>query len=179
MIPAVDPVSKLLPARSDKMPHAATFDEIHQVFVLGAPHTARRETIFAALRLYADLVWSFFPSARLWINGGFVTHKDSPPHDVDVAFLVAGSEITTVFSVESDALALLTLQDVTSLEPGITGIRRLQPFGGLVDSFAVPVDNPAVVQAWQNQWSVASTPTGVGYRTDVLKGYLEVTPDAI
>jgi hypothetical protein len=174
MIPKIDPVTKLLPVRDDRLPHAATFEEIYRVFVVEAPNSARREVIFAAFRLYAELVWNFFPTARLWVNGGFVTHKDLPPHDVDVAFLVPTSELQSVFSVQSDAFALLTLQGVSSEEPRIAGIERVQPFGGLVDSFAVPVDNPAAMKVWATRWSMASTPSGDGYRTDVEKGFLEV-----
>lgn len=175
MIPPVDPVTRLLPAPDDKSPHATTFDEIHRVFVSEAPHTERRELIFAAFQIYAQLVWDYFPTARLWVNGGFVTHKESAPHDLDVAVLVLSSEISSVFAAESDALALLTFQGVSATEPSMSGISRLQPFGGLIDSFVVPADNPAVVQVWKNRWSMASNSNGVGYRTDIFKGYLEVT----
>lgn len=69
--------------------HEATLDEVHKVFVDGAPFEPDRRRIFAALEIYAGMLWTELPSAVLWVNGGFVTHKQwAPPADVDVAVLV-------------------------------------------------------------------------------------------
>jgi hypothetical protein len=174
VIPAVDPDTRLLPANADKSPHLATMSEVYQVFVVDAPNRDRRELIFGAFRIYAQLLWTHFPDARLWLNGGFVTYKDAEPHDLDVAFLVDSADLAKVFQEESDALSLLTFQGVSSQQPVFANIGRLQPFGGLIDSFFVPSDIPQVVDTWKDQWSMASNPAGDGYRNDLFKGYLEV-----
>ncbi|WP_156786281.1 DUF6932 family protein [Microterricola viridarii] len=164
----------MLPANADKSPHPATIDEIEQRFVHEAPHSERRALIFSAFQLYAGLVWSYFPTARLWVNGGFVTHKEVAPHDIDVAMLAPSSD-AGIFARDPDALALLTLQGVRSSEfDGV--LRRLQPFGGLVDSFFVPEDNPLAVQTWKDRWSLAPLSDGSGFRDDLSKGFLEVAP---
>lgn len=175
-LPSIDPVTRVLPSTSDKSPHPATLDEVYEAFVVAAPHRQVRERIFAALRLYSDRLWEFFPGAPLWINGGFVTHKESPPHDVDLAFLTTTQEIERVFSAPSDAITLLTLQSVSMKHPFEGNVPRVQPFGGLVDGFFVPTDIPEVVQTWRDRWSVAPNPDGNGYRDDMFKGFVEVTP---
>jgi hypothetical protein len=150
--------------------------EIYTTFVETAPHRSEREIIFDAFSLYSNRVWRFLPTAPLWVNGGFVTHKDTAPHDVDVAFLTTTSEIASVFTDPSDAFSLLTYQGVTSIDPPMSGLSRLQPFGGLVDSFFVPTDVPTAVQTWKDRWSIAPNPDGIGYRFDILKGFVEVVP---
>jgi hypothetical protein len=175
VIPAVDPDTKLLPANADLSPHKATLVEIRQRFVEEAPNPNRRRIAFAALEIYAGLAWSYLPNAALWVDGGFVTHKESTPHDIDVVIVDDMASLDSVFAVESDALALLTFQGVSALEPNIAGIRRLQPFGGLIDGFVAPRDQPLAVSVWRDRWSMAPTPDGSGYRTDIHKGFLEVT----
>ncbi|MFM2719136.1 hypothetical protein P5G46_01255 [Microbacterium mcarthurae (nom. nud.)] len=149
-------------------------DEIRAVFVESAPHRERRALIFEALDLYARLIWSYWPHARLWINGGFVTHKESAPHDVDVVFLVPSSDFSRVLLSEGDSLGLMTFLNVSADQPNITA-PRVQPFGGLIDSFFCPSDIPIAVETWRDRWSMASTVDGSGYRSDIEKGFLEVT----
>lgn len=148
-------------------------DEIREVFVDAAPNRERRELIFEAFDLYARLIWTYWPDARLWVNGGFVTYKDSAPHDIDVVFLVPSSELTRVLHTEVDPLGLLTLLGVNADQPRLVA-PRVQPFGGLIDSFFCPSDVPVAVETWRDRWSMAPTVDGSGYRTDIEKGFLEV-----
>jgi len=174
VIPPIDPETRLLPPRADKSPYPTTIEEVRQVFVVDAPFPQRRAMIFAAFELYARILWMYLPNARLWLNGGFVTYKNVAPHDLDVAFLADSSDLTAVFSRESDALSLLTFQGVSAVAPNMANVKRLQPIAGLIDSFMVQADNPLAVQTWKDRWSIASTPDGDGYRRDLFKGYLEV-----
>lgn len=174
MLPAIDPLTKLLPPLPDRSPHRSSIAEVEKLFVDEAPNSASRRVIFEAFRLYSTLIWAHFPTAQLWLNGGFVTHKASAPHDLDVAFLVNSAELTTALNSAPEIWSLLTLQGVSSSMP-LVGIQRLQPFGGLIDSFYVPADVPAAVQAWKDRWSFAPTPDGLTYRSDITKGYVEVT----
>lgn len=174
MIPPINLETRLLPANEGQVPYLATLEEVHQVFVVEAPHSKRRQLIFDAFIIYSALLWDYFPSAVLWLNGGFVTYKDAPPHDLDVAFLVEQAELRRVFGNDPGALSLLTHQGVSAAQPKFENLRRLQPFGGLIDSFMVPADVEAAVGTWRDRWSMAPTPAGDGYREDLLKGYLEV-----
>lgn len=176
MIPAVDRHTGLLPTTPDRSPHAATVDEVYQTFVVGAPHRGRRQLIWDAFSIYSQLLWGYFPDAQLWLNGGFVTHKRDEPHDLDIAFLVPTSELEIVFNREPDSLSLLTLQGVTVEQPTLGRLPRVQPFGGLIDSFYVPSDIEAALETWKDRWSLAPDPSGQGFRSDLEKGFLEVGP---
>ena len=77
----------MLPPASN--PYGATLNELYETFVEQAPFRPRRELIFRALSLYAELVWQESPEARLWIDGGFATHKVwEAPEDADVVVIV-------------------------------------------------------------------------------------------
>ncbi len=175
MSPPVDSLTKLLPSRPDRSPHPGLIADVEKAFVVDAPHSAHRRVIFDAFKLYSELLWGHFPNAVLWLNGGFVTHKASAPHDLDVAFLVGSAELTTALTTNPNVYSLLTLQGVNSVQPIVSHLPRLQPFGGLIDSFYIPSDVPAAVQTWRDRWSLAPNVNGTGYRNDVHKGYVEVT----
>lgn len=174
VIPSVDSTTRLLPASADRSPYPAGMDEIHDVFVESAPNRERRALVFEAFDLYTRLIWTHWPTARLWVNGGFITHKESAPHDIDVVFLVPSSALAQVLQTEVDPLGLLTLLGVAADQPKMV-VPRVQPFGGLIDSFYCPSDVPVAVETWRDRWSMAPTVDGSGYRTDIEKGFLEVT----
>lgn len=174
MLPNVDPTTRLLPATPDNMPHSATLEEVRDVFVERAPNRERRRLVFRAFELYSELVWDALPAAKLWLNGGFVTYKDAPPHDLDVLILASAADINQIQQLFPELPSVLTLQGVTSASPQLF-VPRLQSFGGLIDSFIGIEDDPVVLDTWSRQWSTAPTPEGDGYRDDIRKGYLEVT----
>ena len=147
--------------------HVATFDEIRAKLVDGAPHSDARRLIFDALVVYADLVWRLLPTATLWVDGGFVTWKPDPPHDVDVLIVVEPT--TPVVSVD-DLAPLLTHREVNYELPIRGFVSRLQPMGGLVDGWLTSSGNQDMMSFWDGWWS---TLEDVG--TGELKGYLEVT----
>ncbi|OIH85888.1 hypothetical protein BLJ79_03535 [Arthrobacter sp. UCD-GKA] len=160
----------LLPADT---PYGTTFEEIHRVFVENAPFRERRELIFSALTLYSKVVWSLTPDAKLWIDGGFTTHKPwAAPNDADVVVLVPQDDFVRVVSTELELfLALSTLQGVEVGLPNAT-VQRIQPMAGLVDSFIQP-DLEPVRATWHDTWSSVKGQDGrlvAGKR----KGYLEV-----
>jgi hypothetical protein len=162
-------VPVVLPAMTEdgRLPegrHEATLDEIRERFVEEAPNRARRDLIFRALLVYADIVRSLFPEARLWINGGFVTHKSEAPKDVDVVIVSEAPDTVTIEQVAP----LLTLQGVASEQPRL-GIERLQPVGGLVDGFFANASMSDLLDYWDGQWSRVN-----GAPDTERKGYVEV-----
>lgn len=151
--------------------HQTTLAEIYTRFVEEAPFRPRRELIYRALTLLNDLVVPSFPNARLWIDGGFTTHKTwAEPEDADVAIVVPLEEYKTAISEKW--MPLWTLQGVTSTNPRAT-TARLQPLGRLVDVFFV-LDDPAQTAYWEDLWSKVrddQRQTVAG----ATKGYLEVS----
>jgi hypothetical protein len=149
--------------------HPATLDEVEKVFVDAAPFMAQRGRIFRALVLYAEVVWERLPEAVLWVDGGFVTHKDwEAPHDADVAVLAAGYSPND----HPDDAHLWTLQGVSVEEPMLDFVKRVQPMGGLIDGFFVPSEVEAAVDWWRQFWQRLRRP-GL---PDLLnaKGFVEV-----
>lgn len=186
MIPAVDPTTGRLPPGR----HIGTWAELEATFVDGAPQRAQRQLVFRALRLWATMTWQLLPSARLWIDGGFVTHKSAAPFDADVVMVVQPGELAKVdnqIQREQRALAeaqrlgrplpkcpttvrffgLLTLAGVATSNFG--HVPLVQPFGGLVDGYFASENDSAALNYWNAQWSNGEDPAHTG-----TKGYVEV-----
>ncbi len=152
--------------------HEATWDEIEEAFVTGAPFWEARALIFDALRVYARLIWARFPDAVLWVDGGFVTHKSwAAPHDVDVAVVVPNA-VGYDPAAEPDGPSLWTLLDVSAARPSVTSHEKVQPMGGLVDGFFVQAENGPLVSFWHGWWQRRRQESG----PDLIdaKGFLEV-----
>lgn len=165
MTDAVCELPELTP--SGRLPvgrHPAGLKDVRIRFVDQAPFREKRERIFAALELYAENVWSLLPTAKLWLDGGFVTHKSWEPKDVDVVILARPSEAGLL--EEDQLLPFLTL-------PGPGGT-KIQPMGGLVDGFLVLRGNANEIPYWQDFWA-----TVVDQDKNVVegarKGYVEVS----
>lgn len=178
----VDPATLQLPPGR----HPATWDEIEDLFVDRAPHRQSRGITFEALRHWAYSCWALFPSARLWVDGGFVTHKQDAPLDADVFAVLNEAEVASVsaaMNAELDALrvsptakcptlvrfsGLWTLQLVTAYSGAVMDvIPRVQAYGGHVDAFWSVEGNLAALDVFHENWSM-----GLG---QIPKGYLEVT----
>ena len=144
--------------------HRTALDEIERVFVRDAPFPAARGELWTTFKRYVDEVWSLMPSTRLWINGGFVTHKTwAAPHDIDVCLVVKGTE----FDAVPDAVLRPLLTE--SLPDG----QRVQPMAGAVDAFAAQRGNPDDQQVFRTEWSRVRGPDRLEV-PGVSKGYLEV-----
>lgn len=169
----------LLPPCVFPQPYQCTVAELHERFVKQAPFPEQRELLFDALRIYNTLVWRFFPQARLWINGGFVTHKRwAAPGDIDVAIIIRLEDYTALpEEAKAELNQLLTLQDVSASSPDFAHLRRLQPMGGMIDGFiGVDTGDPGhqpSLRAWFEQWS-GVTDEHKQPRHGVRKGFVEV-----
>lgn len=169
MIPELDDRGLLPPGR-----HSATWDEIRDQFVKRAPFEAQRELIFTAVELHFRMISDIFATGRLWLDGGFVTHKDwGAPKDADLAYLLSSVDINGLPPETSTRLpSLLTLQGVSSAQPpGFAA--RVQPMGGLVDVFVIPDDNLAMVEYWDSVWRTVKG-SDDQIIPELQKGYLEV-----
>lgn len=146
-------------------PHFATLDEVRARFVAGAPNGERRESVFRGLEIWIEQAADIFGSGRLWIVGGFVTHKVEAPDDIDVSFLPDDYERAETALMTSHGLGLLTMQNLVC---DIGLVSRLQPVSGLVDAFLVDGDDEDDVEhmAW-----LFSQVEGVKY---ARKGFVEV-----
>lgn len=156
--------------------HVATLEEINKLFVTSAPCEESRARIFQALGIYLGLVDELIPSFVCWVDGGFVTHKPEPPSDVDVAILVPNAVINGLSeSDEARFASLLTIQEAIGRNGFFAGsFGRVQPMGGLVDSYLVPTDDERYVSEWDQTWQLVSDPTTKELIPGERKGYLEV-----
>jgi len=172
----MDPATGLLPVAAD--PYPATFRDIHERFVAGAPFEERRQLLFDTLVIYAKLIWAVYPDAKLRIDGGFVTHKTwAAPDDVDIAVVCP-----TISPAQRDAAinaGLFSVKAATGVvhRRQIAPVPKLHAMGGLVDSFYVPEKDHPIRQFLEDYWS---TETGPDKKpTGRRKGYVEVVnPDA-
>ena len=64
--------------------HDCTLDEIKQTFAQPGANT-RREELWSKLVSFLDWISSFVVFKRVYIDGGFVTNKESPK-DIDIVF---------------------------------------------------------------------------------------------
>jgi hypothetical protein len=145
--------------------HAATLDEIEERFVTAAPYGEARARIWAGFRVWESLLREQLPTAILWIDGGFVTHKDwAAPSDLDVLVLARQGEAAKADRVKLEPL--LTVDD---------GVNRVQPMSGLVDAhFALRGDGPLIVffDGWWQKVRGRDRLEVPG----LTKGYVEVKP---
>lgn len=111
----------VLPPKRHRMAAA----DAHDLFVVRAPFPDTRQRIWEAFLAWVALVRPLVPAARLWVDGGFVTHKSwAAPRDVDVCLIASPDECASL--------------DLAALAPLLTdapdGGPRIQPMGGLVDA---------------------------------------------
>lgn len=171
MLPPVDPQTGLLPEAAN--PYASTLTEVHDRFVVGAPFQERRQLLFDALTVYAELIWSVYPDARLRLDGGFITLKAwGEPKDIDIAVVCP-----TISATQRDTAVgagLFTIKDATGVvhRRNIPSVQKLQPFGGLIDSFYVPEKDHQVRQFFEDFWARETGPDKKP--TGRRKGYVEV-----
>lgn len=174
---------ELLPPCAALAPYPATLAEVSDRFVDVAPHSEARSCLFRMLDAYAGLVWSILPNARLWVDGGFVTHKTwAPPGDIDVVIVANFDEASTLTSDQQERLTtLVTLQGVTAQSPEFRAA-RIQPMGGMIDGFIIVDDGAeggrAQMAHWFDLWTRVKGPQGP-LDPSHRKGFVEVVnPDA-
>ncbi|SKC47501.1 DUF6932 family protein [Plantibacter cousiniae (nom. nud.)] len=158
VIPAFDEGAWYLPEGI----HVADLAEVEARFVDAAPFAAERAHVFAAFRVWGDLVRTLVPEARMWVDGGFVTHKPwAAPSDVDVTFLVTPA-----------ALNALSPAEQAQVEKLLTG-DGYKPMSGLVDAYLITRGDVDRTVYWRDWWA-----TVVDERHEpvqgVKKGFLEV-----
>ena len=144
--------------------HRGTIKDLRMRFVDGAPHSEHRNRILHAFELYSWQTWTLLPTARLWVNGGFVTHKSAKPKDIDVVIVARPSEVNVLDM--SEMIPLLT-------HTGEDGV-RVQPMGGLVDGFIVERGNPDKIRYWDDYWKTVLDESRVALEGE-RKGYVEVS----
>jgi hypothetical protein len=167
MIPALTDSGLLPPGR-----HPATMREIEEVFVDRAPHSAHRRRIFRAFQLYAEIVRDVVTRGSFWVDGSFCTHKAAPPADVDLVVLIDPALPLTDKDHEQ-LIPLFTLQGVQAGMPALW-TDRVQPMGGLIDSFPVVAGSAELEDYWNGLWSSVKGPDGEPV-PGAVKGYLEVS----
>ena len=146
--------------------HRATLDEVESHFVSAGPYGDRRAQIWQAFLVWERLLRAQLPTATLWLNGGFVTHKTwAAPSDIDAFIVARRSEVEA--AGPSGILPLLTTWDSNG--------RRVQPMSGLVDGHIGAQADGLVVQNYDQTWrKVLDENRHVV--PGLLKGYVEVRP---
>jgi hypothetical protein len=147
--------------------HEGSLQEIEERFVDDAPFADRRRLVFEAFRLWHEIVTEIVPSARFWVDGGFVTHKPwAAPSDVDVTVML-----------KPDDLNNLTDEEQQRLAPMITksGSPPQRPMSGLVDAYICLRGDVDKTLYWREHWSTVFDENRV-ILTDTHKGFVEVKP---
>ncbi|MGZ9829910.1 DUF6932 family protein [Tsukamurella ocularis] len=151
--------------------HRVDDDELYEIFVESAPHTARRQQLHSALRLYLDVLRTVAGPGRVLIGGGFVSHKNAAPADVDLVYICRDAAHLEQVLTHPEVLPLLTLQAGYAMHPFAQAFQRLQPVGGKVDAF---LTTPRSDAYWRTLWSTVKG-TGNHGIPRAERGYLEVT----
>lgn len=142
-------------------------DELHAAFVASAPFPHERQVVFDAFVLWKHQMNSLIPQGKIWVNGGFVTHKPwGPPKDIDVAVLCKAEHFDAFDAAEGTLFESL----MTDSGPGW----RRQPMGGLVDGFFIVRGDVPKTLYWDRQWS-GVTDEHHNEVDGLMKGYVEVT----
>ena len=69
--------------------HPMTLDEVHALFVEGAPHQREREPIWATFKSYIDLLGGMLPGTRIIIDGRFATWDECfAPRDIEFIAMI-------------------------------------------------------------------------------------------
>ncbi|MGW6275512.1 DUF6932 family protein [Streptomyces sp. NPDC055060] len=104
------------------------------------------------------------------MDGGFCTYKQDPPDDLDLVVLIDPALPLTDKDHEK-LVSLFTLQGVQSGGPALR-VDRVQPMGGLIDSFAIVAGAAAQEEYWDGTWSKVKGLDGQPI-PGAVKGYLE------
>lgn len=159
-------------------PYPATLDELQERFVNEAPESQRdrRALVYTALSLHVTMIRRLFRGkVRVWVNGGFVTHKQwKAPRDADLVAIVDPEAFAQANS--DPAFPLWTLADVTARRGagGPTLVTpKLHTGFGLTDAYVVRADRPAQVESWRRNWASVTGPNGQTVE-GVAKGFVEV-----
>lgn len=151
--------------------HRAELADLHERFVLDAPHREERELLYSALAIHMKIVQTIIPAGLAWIDGSFCQCWHEPPDDVDVVIRPSDWNVLRAAPGKAKAklYALLTLQEARATDPPVE-ISRLQPVGGAVDAFLCM---PGKDDFWHWQWSVVLD-KGRNVVPGKAKGFAEV-----
>jgi hypothetical protein len=169
-LPALDPFLGYLPP--SQAPYLVTMADIHELFVVQAPFRERREVLFRAFEIYSELIWDRIPYARIWVDGGFTTHKNwAAPDDIDVVVVADNLAPATKRELVTDGL--LTLSNVAAAfnNQPLPSVAKMRPFGGLIDAYFA---TSSTTQLIKMQFSRVRGPDGL-IVPNLSKGILEVT----
>lgn len=188
VLPPIDPVTGLLPAGI----HPCSWAEFAEVFVEHAPHAEHRRRRLRALEVWIECLDDLLPGATLWIDGGFVSHKQNPPFDIDVLAVVPDAEWAALWgslNAELQSLKAWVAAGQQGAAPKIPNYStyggllthqhatiqtvyypRIQPFGGYLDSFIFPAGASEALANFESWWCT-------DFATGTPKGFVEVRPD--
>lgn len=168
-LPALDPILGTLPG--SPIPYRLTMSDIHQLFVVSAPFRERREDLFAAFEVYSKSVWEELPKARLWVDGGFSTHKNwEAPDDIDV--LVVDDDASLASKARLASRGMFTMSKVTGTigKKELPELEKLRPFGGMIDAYYATSFSTELIRS---QWTQVRGPDGE-FVPGAVKGIVEV-----
>lgn len=163
MIPAFENETWYLPQGI----HDATLDEIEARFVNDAPFADRRRLVFDAFRLWHEIVTAIVPSARFWLDGGFITHKNwAAPSDVDVTVMLKADDLNNLTDEEQQRFLPLFTK---------AGPSPQRPMSGLVDAYICLRGDVDKTLYWREHWSTVLDENRV-ILSGTRKGLVEVRP---
>lgn len=142
-----------------------TLEEFETLFVTQAPNSDERRIVFGAFIAWAKAVAGILEVPhKLWIDGGFVTYKETSPSDIDIVVVMKASDFTAEKELR---IAPLLTEAESNVRP------RVQAMGGYVDAFMAFRGNPDTINYWHQLWGNVKLENGTIHPTAV-KGYVEV-----
>lgn len=146
-------------------PYPASLDEIYEHFVVGAPYADQRRELWDVFPAYVRKARAYFPTCRILLDGGFVTHKNwEAPEDIDIALGIDRLEYNALQDWERAQL----FNSVSA-----TG-HKVKVMGGAIDASRFDKNIPALFAKWHDDWSSVRGPNRLTL-PGVRKGYVEVT----
>jgi hypothetical protein len=161
---------QVLPYRGPFNPYQAADRDIEDLLLF----TQRREVLWKNFLEWRTEIKKLLGNTTFWVNGSFVTVKPDPK-DIDV--LVFASSKAFKKAELSNPSKLSALETIFQLKRDGSK-KRVQPYGGLIDSFILPCDNidkrDGSLQYWDQQWSRINKSKHYLSTSCSQKGFLEV-----
>ncbi|KFI76524.1 hypothetical protein BMON_1121 [Bifidobacterium mongoliense DSM 21395] len=160
----------MLPYRGPFNPYLASDKDIEDLLLF----TQRREILWNNFLRWRTEIKKMLGDSTFWVNGSFVTTKPDP-EDIDVVVLVSFQAYKQANISNPSKLSALK----TIFRQKRDGSKeRVQPYGGLIDSFIVPCDNidkdDVNLKYWDRQWSGINESKHYLSTSLSQKGFLEV-----
>lgn len=145
--------------------HSATWNDVEKLFVTSAPHRNHRKKLLNEAKNWVKQLRQETSIVHIWLDGGFITHKDQAPSDIDIVALLDTPEFTS-----TDPERLKKFRTVRNPYDEIV---KPPEFKGLVDGYIVEY-NLKNIETWLSTWGSVKNPLTGQIVPGLNKGFIEV-----